>query len=506
MFSGVILFANEIIGLFTITNIALLFGSSLLGILVGVLPGLTATMGIAILTGITFGMPTYQALIILMGIYVGAIFGGAIPTILLGIPGTAAASATVLDGHPLAKQGHGGRALTTVAIASFIGTLFGMIFLAGLTPLAIRMALLFTSPEFTLLAIFGITICGSLTGSGKGGTALKGWIAGLIGLFFSTIGFEVFYAFPRFSYGNINLMGGIAFVPAMIGLFGIPSVLNELSKLHQKKTVQVTKDKTDGSLKIVGKNMPLILRSGLVGVGTGVIPGVGEDVSAWISYDLAKKSSKKPEEFGKGSFEGVIAPETANSAAIGGSIIPTLSLGIPGSPPTAVLMGALMLHGIRPGPMIAVENPTFIAHISAILLLAAFTMRFCALIACRFAPMMLKVPSNILMPAVAVLSCIGAYALTINIFDLYVMLFFGLVGYALDKMKYPAAPIVLGIILGPIVDENLRRTLVASGGSLEPFFSRPVAIIILAAILLTVMSQLGITRKLKNAIFPRKAS
>ncbi|MCL2380088.1 MAG: tripartite tricarboxylate transporter permease [Treponema sp.] len=505
MFSGILTLVNEVAGLFTITNIALLFGSSLLGIIVGVLPGLTATMGIAILTGITFGMPTYQALIILMGIYVGAIFGGAIPTVLLGIPGTAAASATVLDGHPLAKQGHGGLALTTVAIASFIGTLFGMFFLAGLTPLAVRMALLFTSPEFALLAIFGVTICGSLTGGGKGGTALKGWIAGLIGLLVSTVGFEVFYAFPRFSYGNINLMGGIAFVPAMIGLFGIPSVLNQLSILHQKNVLHFAKEKTSGSLKIVGKKMPMILRSGMIGVGTGVIPGVGEDVSAWISYDLAKKTSKEPEKFGKGSFEGLIAPETANSAAIGGSIIPTLSLGIPGSPPTAVLMGALMLHGIRPGPMISIENPTFIAHISAILLLAAFTMRFGALIACRFAPMMLKVPANILMPMVAVLSCIGAFALTINIFDLYVMLFFGLIGYAFDKMKYPAAPVVLGIILGPIVDENLRRTLVATGGSLEPFFTRPVALIILFAIALTILSQLGVIKKLKSAIFSRKA-
>ena len=504
MFAGIISLANEVIGLLSFANIILLMGSATLGIIVGVLPGLTATMGIAILTGITFGMPTHQALIVLMGIYVGALYGGAITSVLLGIPGTGAAAATVLDGNPLAKQGHGRLALTAATIASFIGTLFGMIFLAGLTPLAVRLALRFTSAEFALLAIFGVTICGSLTGGGKG-NALKGWIAGLIGLFVSTIGFEEISAFPRFAFGHVSLMGGIAFIPAMIGLFGIPAVLNELSNIQHQKIIMNVKDKTTGALRLVVKKLPLVLRSGLMGVGVGVVPGVGEDVAAWLTYDMAKKTSKEPEKFGKGSFEGLIAPETANSAAIGGSIIPTLSLGIPGSPPTAVLLGALMLHGIRPGPMLTFENPNFIPHISAILLLAAFSMRLVAIPACRVAPMILKVPKNVLMPMVAVLSCIGAFALTLNPFDLRVMFVFGLIGYAFDKMNYPSAPVVLGIILGPFVDANLRRMLIATSGSLSPFVTRPVAFIILLLIIFTILGQLGFTKKLRSAIFSRKA-
>jgi putative tricarboxylic transport membrane protein len=406
-------------------------------------------MGIALLTGITYGMEFSRALIVLMGIYVGGIYGGSISAVLIGIPGTGSAAATVLDGHPLAKQGHATRALGAATIASFIGTVFGMICLAGFTPLLEKLALKFTSPEFALLAIFGVTICGSLTAGG--GPALKGWIGGLAGLIFSTVGYETMYAYPRFSYGNVNLMGGIAFVPAMIGLFGIPSVLNELSVTDVQKIVKISTEKGITILEIISKNLGLILRSGLIGVGVGAIPGVGEDVAAWLAYDVAKKSSKEPEKFGKGSYEGVLAPETANNAAIGGAIIPLLSLAIPGSAPTAVLLGALMLHGVRPGPMLSIENPTFLAHMSAVLLLAAIFMRVCAIPACRFAPKILKTPTHILMPIVGVLSCIGAYALTINVFDLYVMFFFGLIGYACEKMQYPTAPIVLGIILGPLI-------------------------------------------------------
>jgi putative tricarboxylic transport membrane protein len=312
------------------------------------------------------------------------------------------------------------------------------------------------------------------------------------------------YAYPRFSYGSVNLMGGIAFVPAMIGLFGIPSVLSELSTTGMQEIVKIGKEKSIGIVQIVRKNLGLILRSGLIGAGVGAIPGVGEDVAAWLAYDVAKKSSKEPEKFGKGSYEGVLAPETANNAAIGGAIIPLLSLAIPGSAPTAVLLGALMLHGIRPGPMLSIENPTFLAHMSAILLLAAIFMRVCAIPACRFAPKILKTPTHILMPIVGVLSCIGAYALTINIFDLYVMFFFGLIGYACEKMHYPTAPIVLGIILGPLVDSNLRRMLKADGGSLMSFITRPISLIIFLCILLTILGQLGVLKRLKQTVFRHK--
>ncbi len=482
---------TALIKFLTIKNFLLLSASSIAGIIMGALPGLSATMGIALLTGLTYGMPTEAALIVLLGIYVGAIYGGSISAILIGIPGTGSAAATVLDGHPLAKRGHGGTALSLTTIASFIGTLFGMLCLAGFTPLLQKIALNFTSAEYALLAIFGVLICGSLTAQGL---PLKGWIGGFVGLAASCIGFEGIFGFPRFTFGVVGLMGGIAFVPAMIGLFGIPSILIGLSmKKNSSDIPSVGKSHGPGIFTMLRKYFPTILRSGLIGTGVGSIPGVGEDVGAWLSYDTAKKASKHPEEFGKGSYEGLIAAETANNSAIGGALIPLLSLAIPGSAPTAVLLGALWLHGIRPGPMLTFEFPTFISEMSALLLFAAFTMRIFGWIACQFAPKIVKVPVYILMPIVGVLSIIGSYALNINTFDLYVMFVFGVIGYTFEKLNYPAAPVVLGIILGPIADTNVRRALQASGGSLEPFYTRPIALIVLLLIVYTILSQMKVT-------------
>ncbi len=500
---------NSIIGLFTelvhlitVQNILLLAVSSVAGLIMGALPGLTATMGIALLAGLTYGMSTDVALIVLLGIYVGGISGGSISSVLIGIPGTGSAAATVLDGHPLAVKGEGGTALKLSFIASFLGTLFGMICLAGFTPLLQKLALNFTSAEFALLAIFGVMICGSLSATGK---VIKGWIGGLLGLAISTIGFEGIYSYPRYTFNIMGLLGGVAFVSAMIGLFGIPNVIAELSaEPGEAKVTGIGKTEKMSMFSMLRRFTPTILRSGAIGTFIGAIPGVGEDVAAWLSYDQAKKASKTPEKFGTGSYDGVIAAETANNAAIGGALIPLLSLAIPGSAPAAVLLGALWLHGIRPGPMLSFEFPTFIFKMGGILLLAAFVMRIFALAICHVAPNILKVKPYILMPIVAVLSIIGSYALNINIFDLYVMFLFGLLGYAFDRLKYPAAPIVLGVILGPLADTNIRRALQGADGSFAPFVTRPIALIVLAMIVYTILSQIGIPRmivgKIKEAI------
>jgi putative tricarboxylic transport membrane protein len=473
---------NELIGLITLWNITLLSASTVMGIIIGCLPGLTATMGIALLTGLTYGMSQDSALIILMGIYVGAMFGGSISAVLIGIPGTGAAAATVLDGYPLAKKGEGGTALSLALVGSFIGTLFGMILLVTCTPFLQGVALKFTSPELALLSIFGITICGSLTSAGS---PLKGWIAGLIGLLASCIGMETMFAYPRYTFDSVQLLGGIAFVPAMIGLFGIPSIMGELardsseSESIRMRSIRKVKISTWFLLRT---RLGLCLKSGVIGVGVGTIPGVGEDVAAWLSYDSARKGSKNPQEFGKGCYDGVIAAETANNACIGGALIPLLCLAIPGSAPTAVLLGAMRLHGIRPGPMLTFEFPNFVAYMSAILFLAALVMRLFGLPACKLAPMLLRIPVHILMPIVGVLSVVGAYALNIRTFDLVIMYVFGMLGYVFSKQGFPAAPIILGLILGPITDENIRRTLQTSAGSVLPFFTRPVCIAILALI------------------------
>jgi len=483
---------QSLIQLATPFNLILLLVSTCGGILIGALPGLSATMGIALLAGLTYTMPQDMAMIVLIGIYVGGIYGGSISATLIGIPGTGSAAATTLDGYPLAKQGLGREALSTVTIASFIGTLIGMVFLAFLTPTLQDVALMFASHEFALLAIFGVTICGTLTTEGS---PLKGWIAGFFGLALSCVGYEELFSVPRFTYNNVALYAGIAFVPAMIGLFGVPNIFDNLAKGTTAESADVSGEKKIkiGIIGMVKSNLANICRSGLLGTAIGAIPGVGEDVAAWLSYDTARRSSKEPEKFGKGSFEGIIASECANNAAIGGALIPLLSLAIPGSPPSAVLLGALQLHGIRPGPMLTFDQPEF----TALLLLASFLMRFSGWGICQIAPKLLRVPFFILMPVVGVLSIIGAYALNVNMFDLTIMFVFGVIGYFFTKLKIPAAPIVLGLILGNMADSNFRRALQASQGSFSPFVTRPISILVLFLIFFTMFSQTPVYKSLK---------
>lgn len=496
---------NSLIGLITPLNVLLLLASTCGGILIGALPGLSATMGIALLTGLTYTMSQDMALIVLLGIYVGGIYGGSISATLIGIPGTGSAAATTLDGYPLAKKGLGREALSTVTIASFIGTLIGMIFLAFLTPTLQDLALMFASHEYALLAIFGVTICGTLTTEGS---PLKGWIAGFLGLAFSCVGYEQLYSVPRLTFGNISLYSGIAFVPAMIGLFGLPNIFDNLAKNTKTDSVDVSNkvQQKISVLSMVKTNLFGIVRAGLIGTGIGAVPGVGEDVAAWLSYDTAKRASKHQEEFGKGSFEGIIASECANNAAIGGALIPLLSLAIPGSPPSAVLLGALQLHGIRPGPMLTFDQPEFIPYMAALLLLASFMMRFSGWAICQVAPKILRIPFFILMPIVGVLSIIGAYALNVNMFDLVIMFVFGIIGYIFSKLKIPAAPIVLGLILGGMADSNFRRALQATRGSFTPFFTRPLALLVLALIFFTIFSQTPPYQKLKSKLTRKKKS
>ena len=499
--SQIIQLFQNVISLFTINNILMFTLCTFAGIIVGCLPGLSASIGIALLTSLTYGTDTNTAMVMLMSIYIGAIYGGSISAVIIGIPGTGSNSATILDGYPLAKKGEGWKALTVTTIASFFGTIFGTIFLALFTPLLLKVALNFTSAEYALLAIFGLTICGSLTSAGE---PIKGWIAGFIGLLISSIGFDSIYSYPRFTFGNIGLLNGINLVPAMIGLFGIPAVLNSLSNIQVDiKKTSLNKSNSANIFTLLSKHWKLVLKSGLIGTFIGTIPGVGEDVAAWMSYDAAKKSSKEPELYGNGSYEGLIACETANNACIGGAMIPLLSLGVPGSGPCAILLGALTLHGIKTGPMLAKTNPGFIIQISAIIIVASLFMRFGGLIVSRFAPYILSIPNFILMPIIVALCVIGSYAIYVTKIDIYVMFFMGILGFVLDRLKYPAAPCVLGIILGGLLDSNLRRNLMATNGSLINFVSRPIALIVLVLILFSLLSQTKMYKKMVGKLVKR---
>jgi len=493
-------FGAAIVGLLLQPSIiAVLMGASLLGITFGALPGLTATLGVALLATLTYGFPLDVALVALIALYVGAIYGGSYPAILLNIPGTAASAASALDGYPLAQSGAGGRALGLTTTASLFGTVLGMLALVVTAPLIVELALQFTSYEFFLLALFGIIISGTLTSPDL---VIKGWIAGFLGLALATIGRDKLMFYPRYTFDLSVLDSGIEVVPVLIGAFAIPQIIKTLK---EKAPLGVLQDigRVVPDFRTIARNIRHIVRSGLIGVGIGAVPGVGEDIAGWVSYGAAKNGSAHPETFGKGEPAGLISAETANNACIGGSLIPLVTLGIPGSPPAVMLLGALMLHGLTPGPMLSIERPTFLVELAAIMVLASAAMWLNGILLARQVVKLLKVPATLFLPIVALLSVLGSYALGLNITNLYLMVAVGIVAYFLTEMDYPIAPLVIGVILGPMADENLRRALMVGQGDPSGFVTRPVSVTLIAAILLTIAAQIPAYRRWRQRLGAR---
>jgi putative tricarboxylic transport membrane protein len=483
LFEGLINFLTAIAHLATPWNLFNVLWATQLGIVIGMLPGLTATMGVALLTTLTYQMDSNSAILILICIYIGAIYGGSRSAILINIPGTPANAATTLDGYPLAQQGQAGRAIGIATTGSFLGSLFGMLMLAFFTPLIGNFALEFQSYEFFWFSIFGVIIAGNLTAPKD---PIKGWISGFLGLFVAMIGMEGIHAFVRFDFGIPGLGGGINLIPAMVGAFGFAEVLTVM-KLPPVHIVTSVGDRVWPRLKDITMHWRTILRSGLIGTFIGALPGVGEDIAAWVSYSAARRASKEPEKFGKGSIDGLMAAETGNNACVPGAIIPVLALAIPGSAPAAVLLGAMLIHGVRPGPLIMIESPQFVSEVVAMVFFATIAMFILGLSMVRTLVKVLMVPREKLMPIVFVLCTVGSFAITSRIFDVWVMLFFGVLGYILREMEYPMAPLILGLVLGDIVDKNFRRGLVLSDGSMEPFLVRPISTVLVAIIVLTVL-------------------
>ena len=492
--------ADALINLCTPMSLFHVAWATLLGIFVGSLPGLTATMGVALLTTLTYTLDRDAAILVLICMYVGAIYGGSRSAILLNIPGTPASAATSLDGYPLAQRGEAANAMALATAGSALGTLVGIVLLVLLAPPLAEVALNFGSFEFFWLALFGIVISGQLTG---GGSPLKGYIAGLLGLMVAMIGSEGIHAHIRFNLGLDDLNGGIALIPAMVGAFGFAEVLTVMWR-PKGEMVDTTTTSTRALPRLIDlwRFKFTIVRSGVIGTMVGIIPGVGEDIGAWSSYAVAKKLSKQPELYGKGSTEGLTAAETGNSAVVPGALRPALTLAVPGSAPAAVLIAALFIHGIRPGPMIMIEQPDFIYSIAAMLVLATIAIAIFGLSLTRLFIKILKVPRELLMPVVFTLCVIGPYALTQRLFDIWVMLFFGLVGFVLRRMDYPMAPLVLGIILGTLLDKSLRRGLTLSNGDLTPFFTRPISAAFALIIVLTIVLSIPAVRGYLTRLIP----
>lgn len=472
-------------------QIAYALGATLVGIVIGLLPGLSATLGIALFTTLTVKMQPSDAILILVCVYVGAIYGGSRTSILLNIPGTAANAAACLDGHMLARKGQAGRAMGIATAGSVAGSLFGVACLAAFTPMLAEVALKFGAFEFFWLGLLGVMLSGSLTGT----DALKGWLMGLLGLFVATIGLDPVHAYERFTFGWNELSGGINLIPALVGAFGFAEILVVMSEPRARPIVDAV-DSVLPRIADVLRYWRTVLRSGVIGVFVGILPGVGEDMAAWSSYAAAKRASKERDQFGKGSVEGLMAAETGDNASIPGAIIPALALGIPGSAPAAVLMAAMIIHGVQPGPMLMTAQPQFVYDVVAITLVATLAILLFGLVMVRPIVQILRVPREIVMPIVFVLCVLGAYSIGQRLFDVYVMLVVGVVCFLLRRRGFPVAPFVLGLVLGDIVDKSLRRGLVLSDGSLLPFFTRPISAALAAVVLAMLLAQVPAVRRL----------
>ncbi len=450
------------------------------GILIGVLPGLTSTLGVALLIPVTFSMPPQAGLAMLGGIYVASTYSGAITAVLLNIPGTPAAVATLLDGYPMSKNGQTTRALALATFGSSIGGLVSVLALLFLGPLLARLSLYFGPPEYFVLAIFGITVIASLSA----GAMEKGLIAGAAGLLISTVGYHPLTGSMRFTFGAPALSDGIPLVAALIGLYSIPEVIDMIAhprsaahdagKLEQRSPYSYLPELLHHKINLV--------RSSVIGTLVGIVPGVGSSVAGFIAYDAAKRSSLSPERFGNGSPEGVVASETSNSAVTGGSLVPLMTLGIPGNPVTAVMLGGLMIHGLQPGAELFTTNAEVSFGFILSLIISNLLLVPIGLVFARYCAKIIQVPTSILAPVILILSIIGTYSIRGSVDDVFVMLALGAIGFACKVFAAPRAPLVLGLVLGTLAESELERSLALVQGDVVAFgwqlISRPISLVI----------------------------
>lgn len=466
----------------------LCFGA-LIGLVFGATPGLTAPAAIALVLPITYGMGINASLALLMGVYVSGYFAGSIPAILLNTPGTPGNAASALDGYPMARKGQGAVALTSAVVSSFIGVFVSVVLLLTIAPLMARVALSFTSVEYFALAMLGILcVAGISTGS-----LVKGLAAALFGILVSTVGLDSNAGVPRFIFGQPELMGGVPIIPALIGLFAIAEMLNQ--SRGGTAAMQVLEAKGRGS---IGQTIALhvrekvtVIKSALIGTFVGVLPGTGPAIASWIAYGEAVRTRRHGEEFGKGAPRGLIAAESANNAVIGGAMIPLLTLGIPGDPVTAILIGAMMIQGVEPGPFFMRDHADLFLAVIVILLLSNVAMAVFGLGLRRVIAKVLDVPRYIIVPVVAVIAATAAYAVSYSGFDILLLGIFGVIGLLMLGHGFPVAAVVLGIVLGPILETNFRNALIANDMDLTVFITRPISGgIFLGIIVLTVIWRL----------------
>jgi putative tricarboxylic transport membrane protein len=462
-------------------NLLLIVAGTALGVFVGAMPGLSSTTGLAIVLPFTFMLDPIPAFLMMISLYMAAEYGGSITAIAIGVPGTPPALPTTFDGYPLTKKGLAGKALGVSIISSTLGGAFGTIILILAARPISSVALQFGPPEYFALGVFGLSIVGNLVQA----SLIKGFISVIIGLLLTQVGVDVMSGYPRFTFGLTGLLEGISLVPALIGFFAISEVFK---LIEESGVIERVGKSISGKLPTFRELKSLsvtILRSSVIGTIIGAVPGAGATIASLIAYNEAKRASKTPEKFGTGLLEGVSAPESANNASVGGAMIPLLTLGIPGSGSTAILLGGLLLHGMAPGPLLMSKNPELVYSIYSGFFVAEFFMLLIGLLGIPLWVKIISLRSSILTPLILGISLIGAYALGNDTFDMGLALFFGVLGYLMRRFGFPLAPAVLALVLGFIVETNYRRALTISGGSHMIFITDPIS---LSLILLALAS------------------
>lgn len=458
--------------LFQPLTFLLLFAGTVIGIIFGAIPGLTAVTGVSLLLPLTFGMSPEIGMALLIGVWVGGVSGGFISATLLGIPGTPSSIATCFDAYPMTQKGQAVKALATGIVASFIGTFFSVIIAIFVSPFIADMALKFGPWEYFSLCVTALTLVATLSK----GNMFKGLAAAFIGIAFSAVGLSPIDGNPRFNFGSIYLTGGLDILAMILGIFAIKQVFKDFGDgpmVFPKVDLKVSGFGI--TVKDVMSNLWNIFRSFMIGLWIGFLPGMGSGLSNLVAYAQAKQSSKTPEEFGKGIVDGVWASETSNNASVGGAIIPMVTLGIPGDSVSAILLGGLMIHGIQPGPLLFTNNPLTVYVIFTATAIAAIITLILQFAGMRYFPLILKIPYHYLYSGLIVMSFVGAFASNNTMFNVWIMLIFAVVGIIMNIGDIPISPMVLGFILGPMVEVNLRRGLTYSNGDFTTFLTHPIS-------------------------------
>lgn len=466
--------------IFELQNILMMFLGVTVGVIIGALPGLSTIMAIVVILPLTYGMDSITGMYLLLGAYCGGTFGGSITAILINTPGTMASAATTLDGYPMARNGRAADALKTALISSVIGGIFSCLALLFFAPIIAGVAIKFGPAEFFALTIYGLTMVAGVSGKNLS----KGIITACLGVGLSTVGIDPIEGVPRMMFGQMDLLAGIKLVAVMLGIFALSECLVRATEKEQHRDKNIKVGKATIRLWDILKHWKNLLVSSLIGLYVGAVPGTGSAIGAYMSYDVAKNMSKHPEEFGKGSIEGVIAPETGNNATTGSALIPMLTLGIPGSAAVAVLMGALTMQNITPGPELFTKDTFWVYSIMLGLVVINLVLLIQGKLLTGLLVKVSDLPYKVLIPGIMTLCMLGAFSIRNSFFDITLMLIFTTLGYILKYFKFPIPPMAIGFVLGKLAESNFRRALVMSDGNLDIFVKRPIS---LGILILTVI-------------------